>query len=116
MSAKPISIAIVEDDMEFLGALSAIIAAAPDLVLAATASTRRDGLLLLTQEAIDVLVVDLGLPDGSGIDVIRAASVRWPDCALMVSTNFGDEMHVMRSIEAGAAGYLLKHASADSLA
>jgi len=114
--ARPISIAIVEDDMEFLGALSATIAAAPDLLLAATASTRRDGLQLLTQDAVDVLVVDLGLPDGSGIDVIRAASVRWPDCALMVSTNFGDESHVMRSIEAGAAGYLLKHANADSLA
>lgn len=113
---SPISVAIVEDDMEFLGALSATVAAAPDMRLAATASTRHDGLLLLTQDPVDVLVVDLGLPDGSGIDVIRAASVRWPACALMVSTNFGDESHVMRSIEAGAAGYLLKHANADSLA
>lgn len=111
-----ISVAIVEDDMDFLGALSATVTAAPDLRLAATACTRREGLLLLTQDPVDVLVVDLGLPDGSGIDVIRAASVRWPDCALMVSTNFGDESHVMRSIEAGAAGYLLKHARADSLA
>ena len=116
MSATPlISVAIVEDDMDFLGALSATVTAAPDLRLAATACTRREGLQLLTEEPVDVLVVDLGLPDGSGIDVIRAAAVRWPDCALMVSTNFGDESHVMRSIEAGAAGYLLKHATADSL-
>ena len=111
-----IRVAIVEDDMEFLSALSATIAAAPDLHLAATACTRQEGLLLLGQQPVDVLVVDLGLPDGSGIDVIRAASVRWPACALMVSTNFGDESHVMRSIEAGAAGYLLKHATAASLA
>jgi DNA-binding NarL/FixJ family response regulator len=53
-------------------------------------------------------VVDLGLPDGSGIDVIRAAQIHWPDCGIMVSTAFGDEAHVMRSIEAGATGYLLK--------
>lgn len=59
----------------------------------------------------DVLLVDLGLPDGSGIDVIQEAIVRWPSCNIMVSTNFGDETHVMRSIEAGAAGYLLKDSS-----
>lgn len=113
---RPISVAIVEDDMEFLTALCATITAAPDLTLAGTACTRHDGLQLLGKAAADVLVVDLGLPDGSGIDVIRAASLRWPSCALMVSTNFGDESHVMRSIEAGAAGYLLKHARSDSLA
>lgn len=59
----------------------------------------------------DVLLVDLGLPDGSGIDVIQESIVRWPSCSVMVSTNFGDEIHVMRSIEAGAAGYLLKDSS-----
>jgi DNA-binding NarL/FixJ family response regulator len=59
----------------------------------------------------DVLLTDLGLPDGSGIDVIRAAVLQWPSCSIMVSTNFGDENNVMRSIEAGAAGYLLKDSS-----
>ena len=60
----------------------------------------------------DVLLVDLGLPDGSGIDVIEAAARKWSACSIMVSTNFGDEIHVMRSIEVGAAGYLLKDSSA----
>lgn len=115
-TAPGIRIGIVEDDMDFLHALSATVAAAGDLVLVATASTRREGLRMLEQAACDVLVVDLGLPDGSGIDIIRAAALRWPDCAIMVSTNFGDELHVMRSIEAGAAGYLLKHADAADLA
>jgi DNA-binding NarL/FixJ family response regulator len=63
-----------------------------------------------------VLLVDLGLPDGSGIDVIRAAHTRWPDCGIMVSTTFGDERHVMESLEAGAAGYLLKDSGAKSMA
>ena len=111
-----IRVAIVEDDMDFLNALAATIDAADDMVLAVTASTRKDGLLIFEREAVDVLVVDLGLPDGSGIDIIQSASQCWPDCAVMVSTNFGDESHVMRSIEAGAAGYLLKHAEPASLA
>ena len=71
----------------------------------------KHGLLLLEQPAADVLLVDLGLPDGSGLTVIRAAQVRWPQCHVMVSTVFGDEAHVIQSLEAGAAGYLLKDSS-----
>ena len=62
----------------------------------------------------DVLLVDLGLPDVSGIEVIRHASQTLPTCECMVVTVFGDEEHVLASIEAGAAGYLLKDASEES--
>jgi DNA-binding NarL/FixJ family response regulator len=106
-----IHVAIVEDDLGFRGALSKVVQAAPDMRLAGTAATRAEGLALLQGPPVDVLLVDLGLPDGSGIDVIRAAARQWPSCSIMVSTNFGDETHVMRSIEAGAAGYLLKDSS-----
>lgn len=102
--------------MEFLHALEGTVAGAADMVLAAAASTRHAGLQMLDGHACDVLVVDLGLPDGSGIDVIGAAATHWPRCAVMVSTNFGDELHVMRAIEAGAAGYLLKHTKPGGLA
>jgi len=107
----PIHVAIVEDDPGFRDALSQVVQAAPDMRLAGVAGTRAEGLTLLSNPAADVLLVDLGLPDGSGIDVIRAATLHWPSCSIMVSTNFGDETHVMRSIEAGAAGYLLKDSS-----
>lgn len=106
-----IGVAIVEDDPDFSGALIRVVEGAPDMRLVAHAGTRADGLAMLAGAPADVLLVDLGLPDGSGIDVIRAAVLRWPACSIMVSTNFGDETHVMRSIEAGAAGYLLKDSS-----
>ena len=104
----PIRVALVEDDVNFQNALIAAIEAVPDMVLLGMAGTRALGLQMLEQIEAEVLLVDLGLPDGSGIDVIRAARVKWPDCNVMVSTVFGDEMHVMQSLEAGAAGYLLK--------
>ena len=107
----PIAVAIVEDDPDFSSALRQVVQDAPDMRLAGHAATQADGLAMLAGPAADVLLVDLGLPDGSGIDVIRAAAQRWPACNIMVSTNFGDETHVMRSIEAGAAGYLLKDSS-----
>lgn len=107
----PIHVVIVEDDPDFRDALRQIVQTVPDMRLAGMASTRAEGLALLQGPPADVLLVDLGLPDGSGIDVIRAAVLQWPSCSIMVSTNFGDETHVMRSIEAGAAGYLLKDSS-----
>lgn len=110
-AASRIHVAIVEDDLGFRSALARALLAAPDMRLATTAGTRAEGIALLQGPPVDVLLVDLGLPDGSGIDVIRAAARLWPACSIMVSTNFGDETHVMRSIEAGAAGYLLKDSS-----
>lgn len=106
-----IHVAIVEDDPSFRGALSRVVQGASDMRLVGAAGTRAEGLQMLKQPPADVLLVDLGLPDGSGIDVIRAASQQWPGCSIMVSTNFGDETHVMQSIESGAAGYLLKDSS-----
>src|SRR5687768_15291250 len=55
-----------------------------------------------------VLLVDLGLPDGDGLDVIRETAQRWPAVLIMVITVFGDELKVVSSIKAGATGYLLK--------
>ncbi|MHA6881741.1 response regulator [Ralstonia pseudosolanacearum] len=107
-----IRVAIVEDDPGFLDALTQALACAPDMHLTGVAGSRAEGLLLLDGAPADVLLVDLGLPDGSGIDVIEAAARQWRACSIMVSTNFGDETHVMRSIEVGAAGYLLKDSSA----
>lgn len=80
-----------------------------------SARTLAQGLALLEQPPADVLIVDLGLPDGSGIDVIRLARQKWPACHSMVSTTFGDESHVIRALEAGAYGYLLKDSSPDQL-
>jgi len=112
---SPIRVALVEDDVNFQNALMAAIDTAPDMTLLVVASTRSQGLLMLDRAAADVLLVDLGLPDGSGIDVVRAAHVRWPACNIMVSTAFGDETHVMQSLEAGASGYLLKDSTPERL-
>ncbi|HZX17063.1 MAG TPA: response regulator transcription factor [Pseudomonas sp.] len=107
---------LVEDDVTFQQALRHTFSTATDMQLVAVLSTRAEGLKMLNQAPADVLLVDLGLPDGSGIDVIRAAHSKWPECNIMVSTAFGDEMHVMQSLEAGATGYLLKDSSTASIA
>ena len=110
-TARAIGVVVVEDDPRFRDAFVSAIEAAPDAYLVASVALRSEALALLEYLAPDVLLVDIGLPDGSGIDVIAAAHKAWPLAGLMVTTAFADEAHVMQSIEAGASGYLLKDSS-----
>lgn len=107
----PLKVTIVEDDASFQASFVAAVDAAEDMLLHGVAQNVAQAMRLLEGPPADILVVDLGLPDGSGIEVIRAAHSTWPECGIMVSTTFADDRHVIPSIEAGAAGYLLKDSS-----
>jgi DNA-binding NarL/FixJ family response regulator len=109
---SPIQVAFVEDDPVFADALAQAIREASGMQLHSVARSRRESGAMLELPAAHVLVVDLGLPDGCGVEVIRAAQVAWPECTVMVSTAFGDEAHVLQSLEAGATGYLVKDSAA----
>lgn len=114
-SKSTIRIAVIEDDPDFLMELSAAIGGASDMELVHAAQNLAQARAMAEGEAADVLLVDLGLPDGCGIDAIRWVHGAWPGCTIMVSTTFADEAHVIHSIEAGASGYLLKDSPADRL-
>lgn len=62
-----------------------------------------------------VALVDLGLPDGSGIDLIGEIRAQLPDAWVVVTTVFDDDGHLMRAMASGAHGYLLKDGDADGL-
>lgn len=112
---KPVRIALIEDDARFSQTLAEAIQAADDLQLQARVDSLAEGLRLLHGPPVDVMLVDLGLPDGSGIELISAARAAWPSCEVMVYSVFGDETNVIRSIEAGAQGYLLKDCPAERM-
>lgn len=105
---------IVEDDVTFRDRYAAILSKDASFQVIASVGTGAEGLAMLDLRKPDILLVDLGLPDFSGIEVIRHANKMLPNCECMVVTVFGDEEHVLASIEAGASGYLLKDASEDS--
>ncbi len=110
----PIEVAIVEDDGALRERYAELIATARDAHIAWVAGTVADAMQRLLVSAPDVLLVDLGLPDGSGLSVISFAKRRYPRCEVMVVSVFGDEENVVAAIEAGASGYLLKDALAES--
>lgn len=103
-----IRILIVEDDPAFRDRFAGFVAATPGFELLAALSDATSAIAALARHTPDVVLVDLGLPDMSGIEVIREVARLHPAADVMVVTVFGDESHVLRSIEAGATGYLLK--------
>jgi DNA-binding NarL/FixJ family response regulator len=110
-------VALVEDDPIFRHRFEEVLLNAPDMALSASAANFPDALNLLSGHPPDVLLVDIGLPNGhSGIELIRLAVDCWPSCVIMVLTVFGDEQNVLGAIRAGAMGYLLKDADDKILA
>ncbi|MBL8352719.1 MAG: response regulator transcription factor [Burkholderiaceae bacterium] len=107
-------ILIVEDDPATLGWLLAELGALAGVQAsgcAGVAEARR----WLEQNQPHIVLTDLGLPDGSGIEVIGLALRLHPQCEVLVISIFGDDTHVVAAIEAGASGYLLKDSSLEHL-
>jgi len=106
---------LVEDDVPTREWLVSLLTATGEPQLAHACGTVREALeWLRSGRPADVVLTDLGLPDGSGLDVIREAS-RKPGREVLVLSIFGDENNVLSAIDAGAGGYLLKDGSIDSI-
>ena len=106
-------ILLVEDEPGFAERFADIVRSDPEFELIGIAPNCATARAMLAKEKPDILLADLGLPDGSGIDIIRETATRYPDCDILVVTVFGDEDHVLASIEAGASGYVLKDSIPD---
>nr|WP_238380004.1 response regulator transcription factor [Janthinobacterium sp. Marseille] len=106
----PITVLVVEDDALTRRTLSLAIEKEPSLKLLDALSDVKSALSWLEQQTVELLLVDLDLPDGSGIDIIRYCAHRHPACNIMVITTSSDQDNVLDSIEAGASGYVLKDA------
>ena len=116
MDKTPITVALVEDEPELLEYLAKIVQANPKLRLIHACSTAMDMMRWLPRNKVDVLLVDLGLPDRPGTEVIALCRSLQPDCEVMVLSIFGDAAHMVQAFEAGARGYLLKDGTEDELA
>lgn len=107
----PRRVAILEDDPNVMAHFQDIIAASPSLVICATATTIAEAREMIALDP-DIVLTDIGLPDGSGLDFIpelKAGS----GCKTLVVTAFGDRDTVVNALSAGADGYLLKDSSPD---
>jgi DNA-binding NarL/FixJ family response regulator len=114
LPAQEITILLVEDDPPTLWRLQdALVKAGFDVAAAATLGEARASLAARVPR---VLLTDLQLPDGHGIDLIREVRQRHPDTEVMVISALGDEETVISAITVGATGYILKDAFPSDIA
>ncbi|HEX2545680.1 MAG TPA: response regulator transcription factor [Ramlibacter sp.] len=111
----PVSVLIVEDEPEFMRRFTHAVLSDRGLVLCGSAATGGAAIAMIEMQRPDVVLVDLGLPDIDGVEVIRRAVAGRTGCDVLVITMFDDDQHVLDSIEAGAAGYLLKDALPETI-
>ena len=109
------SVLVVEDNQPTLERLAQVIEDTEGLELLGASATYSDASARLAQRLPDVLLTDLGLPDGSGIDLIRLVRGAQANTEAMVISVFGDERNVINALEAGAAGYILKDDSMEQI-
>ncbi|WP_071797448.1 response regulator [Natronohydrobacter thiooxidans] len=108
-------ILIVEDVSETRRWLTEIVSAAfPDCDIHEAASMRA-GIEQVAARDYDIALIDLGLPDGSGLDVLRNLRLIRPQTVCVVTTVMGDDASIVGALSAGAQGYLLKEQPQDLL-
>ncbi|MEY2842483.1 MAG: hypothetical protein RI920_520, partial [Pseudomonadota bacterium] len=112
----PWRVVVVEDNHATRSYLEACIKDQPQLILSASFSTLAPAQAWFDAHEADLLLVDLGLPDGSGLSLLRQVRRQCPGCDMLVVSMFGDEENVVASIEAGAVGYVHKDDDAADIA
>ena len=103
-----ISVAVVEDQAQYQRAIHAALEGSFCFEIVSQCQTGQEMLLWLRRNTVDILVVDLGLPDMSGVEVISFAQSCQAAKHIIVCSLFDDDAHLFDSIAAGATGYILK--------
>jgi DNA-binding NarL/FixJ family response regulator len=110
-----VNIYLIEDDPTILTFVHQAIARRPSWRLIGSAGTQAQAMADGPGSCADVFLVDLGLPDGRGEEVLCHLSARCPDAELLVFTVFGEESRLVEALQSGATGYVLKGCSQDEL-
>jgi DNA-binding NarL/FixJ family response regulator len=110
-----IRVVIADDHAVVRAGLAQLLATFPDVELVGTAAHGEEAVLLCADRAPDVVLMDLEMPVLDGIEATRRIRVAHPGVAVVVLTSFSDRERILKALDAGAAGYLLKDAEPDEL-
>jgi len=111
----PITVAIVEDNSGICEELEQILAEESDLTCVCICRNLRTALHKIPALAPQVVIMDIELPDGSGIEGVARLKRQLPAAQILMFTVYEDAEQISKALEAGASGYLLKRASPDAI-
>ncbi|MCE9670305.1 response regulator transcription factor [Myxococcus stipitatus] len=114
-SPAPIRVFVVEDQTKILKNQLRLFEGHPDIDIVGTALSGEAALEDVPRLQPDVLLLDLGLPRMSGIDVTREVKARYPKMEILIFTIFDEEDKVLEAVKAGASGYMLKGSPVDKI-
>jgi DNA-binding NarL/FixJ family response regulator len=99
---------VLEDIPETQAWLVGVVGKAFPEAASVAVDKRAAGVVAAKAQAFDLALIDLGLPDGSGLDVLREVKVKNPEALCVVTTILNDDGHILAALSVGAEGYLLK--------
>jgi len=108
MDMMPIRILLADDHTVVRDGLRALLERQPDMTVVAEAADGRDSVRLAEEQSPDVVVMDITMPNMNGIEATRRILAANPRTAVVILSMHQDESYVLRSLKAGAKGYLLK--------
>jgi DNA-binding NarL/FixJ family response regulator len=107
-NSTPIRIFSIDDHPLMREGIAAIISNEPDMLLVAEASNGREAIQGFRDHRPDITLMDLRLPDISGIDAMVTIRTEFPDARIIMLTTFEGDVEIRRALQAGAVGYMLK--------
>ena len=111
----PIRVILADDQTLFREGLRTLLSTRPEVVVSGEASNGQEAVALVGSLQPDVVLMDLQMPVMDGVQATAHIRQRWPDIPVLVLTTFDDDASLFGALRAGAAGYLLKDVSSDTL-
>ena len=108
---QPIEVALVEDNVKYLDELSLLLSEYPDFKLTGLYTHGKKAIEGISRERPDVVLIDMELPDISGVEVIEKVSSQGCPTEFLVLTVYDDDKHLFTALKAGALGYIVKGAT-----
>ncbi|PTX91001.1 response regulator transcription factor [Opitutus sp. ER46] len=112
---NPITVAIVEDNAAFCASLEQIINASASCRCVCASRNAGDGLRAIARHRPQVVVMDINLPDLTGIECTARLKRQQPELQILILTVYNDARQIFRALEAGASGYLLKRSTPEEI-
>jgi DNA-binding NarL/FixJ family response regulator len=108
-------ILIVDDHPIVINGLKLLIAEEKDLIVSGEALSGEEALQALEKDSFDIVLLDISLPDINGLELLKQIKTRWQHINILVLSMHPEEQYALRTIKAGASGYLTKNSLPDEL-